>query len=136
LRLRNRREVDAELFRLPQHVFVERRRRLDAKAATTAASLLRPCRQLANVRAERLERVDEFFWRGWIGGDAHRGQLDVRIEVEGRRHGAGIARVDAVDRVEHHRGILNRATDRADAVLRPGEHHSAGATHAAERRTK
>ena len=68
--------------------------------------------------------------------DAHRRELDVAVEMEGRGDRARILRIDAVDRVEDHRAIFDRAAERPDAVLRPRQHHSAVPRHSAERRTQ
>ena len=62
--------------------------------------------------------------------------LIVAIEVERHHDRRRILLVDAVDRVEHHRAVFDGPADRADAVLRPGEHHAAVAAHAAERRAQ
>src|SRR5438552_3099764 len=59
-RLRDRRHVDAELFRLPLHVGVERRRRFDAEPATAAS---RPRSDRFWFGAELDELIDELLRR-------------------------------------------------------------------------
>ena len=66
--------------------------------------------------------------------DPQRREVDVRIEV--KRHGdrAVVILGGTVNDVEHHRGVLGGPREWSHAILRPREHHSAGAAHPAERR--
>ena len=69
LRLGNRREVDVELLRLPDHVRIERRRGLDAEPAAAGAG---PRGQVRELRAHLTQRVDELLGRAGIQADPQR----------------------------------------------------------------
>src|SRR6185369_11937915 len=89
LGLGQRREIDPQLLCLHLYIEVERCRRLHAEAATTT-SLRRTGPKRRGIRAELLQAVDKFLRSGRVNADALRRELDVPVELEGRRHGAGI----------------------------------------------
>src|SRR5207302_1780778 len=82
---------------------IERCRRLGAQRSTTLLLRTRP--EINRFRAQLLELVDEFLWRGGVNADAYRRQLDIAIEMERRGNRSRVLWIDAVDGVEDHRAV-------------------------------